>query len=144
MSKAVKLEISDDFDFPLLGMVTSEPIYRLGFLINQSLRYNLKENHTLKVYHAKRQVVQEFPLFSEYSDDCCAAIHLIQNKCLQGVLIEEQKQVDFWLKWEHINIESNQVLEALKKIKNINLVFELKPGLLKSKNRLLFTIEQQD
>ncbi|MGD9993834.1 MAG: IPExxxVDY family protein [Salinivirgaceae bacterium] len=144
MSKAVKLEITDDFNFPLIGIVTTEPIYRLGFLINEALRYSLKENRPLKVYHTKRQLVQEFPLFSEYSDECCAVVHLIQNKCLQGVLIEEQKQVDFWLKWEHTPIEPNRILEALKEIKSINLAFEVKPGSLKSKNRLLFTTEQQD
>ncbi|MGE4288498.1 MAG: IPExxxVDY family protein [Salinivirgaceae bacterium] len=144
MGKAVKLEITDDFNFPLIGIVTTEPIYRLGFLINEMLGYNLKESRSLKVYHAKHQLVQEFPLFSEYADDCCAVVHLIQNKSLQGLFIEDQKQVDFWLKWEHILIDTDRVLAMLKKIKNINLAFEVKPGSLKSKSRLLFTIEQQD
>ncbi|PKP10860.1 MAG: hypothetical protein CVU09_04870 [Bacteroidetes bacterium HGW-Bacteroidetes-4] len=144
MGKAVKLEITDDFNFPLIGIVTTEPIYRLGFLINEVLGYNLKENRSFKVYHPKHQLVQEFPLFSEYSDDSFAVVHLIQNKSLQGLLIEEQKQVDFWLKWEHILIEPERVLALLKKIKSINLAFEVKPGSLKSKTRLLFTNEQHD
>jgi hypothetical protein len=144
MGKAVKLEVTDDFNFPLIGIVTTEPIYRLGFLINEMLGYNLKESRSLKVYHAKQQLVQEFPLFSEYADECCAVVHLIQNKSLQGLLIEEQKQVDFWLKWEHTLIDTDRVLAMLKKIKSINLAFEVKPGSLKSKSRLLFTVEQQD
>jgi hypothetical protein len=144
MNKTVKLSIEPDFDFPLVAIISTEPIYRMGFLINEAIACQLKENTPLQVYHVKRQIVQEFPLFSFYTDDSFEAIHLIQNKSLQGLFIEEQKQVDFWMKWENLDVDMKNVLKALKKIPNVSLAFEVKPGELKSKSRLLFSVEESD
>ncbi len=142
MSKKVKLTIEHDFDFSLIAIISTEPIYRLGYLINQSLHYNLKENRSLQVYHAKRQLVQEFPLFSDDTNLLTSTVHLIQNKGIQGYFIEEEKQVDFWLKWENTEPNLQKVLPEIKKIKNISLIYEVKPGLLKSKNRFLFSLDE--
>lgn len=144
MNKTVKLSIEPDYDFPLVAIISSEPIYRLGFLINEAIGCQLKENTPLQVYHNKKQTVQEFPLFSEYYEDSFDAVHLIQNKSLQGLFIEEQKQVDFWLKWENKSLDTPKMVQAIKKIQNVSLAFEVKPGSLKSKNRFLFSVEEAD
>lgn len=144
MSKTVKLTLEPDYDFALVAIVSTEPIYRLGYLINEALQYKLKENRPLQVYHAKRQVVQEFPLFSEPLNEEFASVHLIQNKSLQGLFIEEQKQVDYWVKWENVDVDLVKVLPKLKKIQNVSLAYEVKPGSLKSKGRLFFSVEDEN
>lgn len=140
MSKAIKLKIEPSFDFTLIGLVTSEPIYRVSWLINEVLEIQLKEAHPHQTYHNKLQVIQEFSVFRCYTADE-AAIQLIQNKSPQGLLIEEHKQIDFWLKIDDIALSTETLLKKLKAIKNISLAFEIKPGSLKSKSRLLISEE---
>lgn len=140
MSKAIKLKIEPSFNFTLIGLVTSEPIYRTSWLINEALEIQLKETPPHQTYHNKLQVVQEFSIFRFYTDNECT-MHLIQNKSPHGFLIEEHKQVDFWLKIENSSTPSASFLQKLKAVKNISLAFEIKPGSLKSKSRLLFSEE---
>lgn len=138
MSKAIKLNIKPTFDFLLIGIVSSEPIYKLSFLINDMLQIQLKESDQIKNYHQKRNVYQAFELFTYINSETEERIDLIHNKGAQGFLIEEQKQVDFWLKIENGSLESTKIIAALKTLKNISLVLEIKPDSLKSKNNFLF------
>jgi len=139
MSKPIKLKIKPEFDFLLFGLVTSEPIYRLSWLINDAIGILLTESKSLQVYHTKRQIIQEFAKF-KFAENEGLVIHLIQNKSQQGIFIEEQKLVDFWLKIESSTYNKSEVLQQIKLIKNINLVFEIKPDSLKSKDRLLISL----
>ena len=137
MAKSLRLEIEPDYTFLLFGIVTSEPLYRLSWLINQALHLNLSADKPVRVMHSKRQVVQEFELF-RFINEGEHIFELFQNKGQQGSLIEEHKQTDFFFKIYGENRESSFWISKLKTIKNISLVFEIKPGSLKSKNRLIF------
>ncbi len=139
MGKQIKLNIKPDFNFTLIGLVTSEPLYRASWLINELLNIQLKESQPMQAYHVKRQIVQKFPKFC-FCPDNSSSFYLICNKSPQGFLIEEQKQVDYWIKIEGV-FQSNDLLNKLKTLKNINLAFEVKPSSLKSKLRLLFSDE---
>ena len=138
MSKSIKLSIEPYFEFFLIGFVTSEPLYRLSWLINEMLEIQLKETAPIKAYHPKRLIIQEFSLFQFIGEDN-TRFQLFQNKNMHGHLIEEQKQADYWLKIEDSSISIEYFILKLKTIKNINLIFEVKPGSLKSKLRLLFS-----
>lgn len=138
MGKAVKLSIQPTYDFLLIGLVTSEPIYRLSYLINEALQIQLTETNPIKIYHQKRNIYQAFDWFKYTHESLEMDFNLIHNKGIQGLLIEEQKQVDFWLKIDNPQLTATDIIQTLRLIKNINLVFEIKPGSLKSKNRMLF------
>jgi hypothetical protein len=137
MAKAVKLNIKPEFNFLLFGIVTSEPNYRLSWLINQSLDISLKEAPAIKLYHQKRQIIQQFGMFN-YTNNLGFTYQLIHNKSEQGYLLEEYKQIDFLLKIKGESSHAPGILQKLKEGKNISLAFEIKPGQLKSKNRLIF------
>jgi hypothetical protein len=141
MGKSIKLNIVPEFNFQLIALVTSEPIYRVSWLLNENLDIQLKEAPPLQTYHNKIQVVQEFSVF-QFVDEDESVMQLIQNKSQHGYLIEEQKQVDFWLKTEDSKFAEPDLVRKIKSIKNINLAFEVKPGSLKSKNRLFLIGEQ--
>lgn len=138
MSKAIKIKVETNFDFLLIGLVTSEPIYKISWQINEKLSILLKEANPLQVYHQKKQLVQEFTKFSFIAPDNLN-YHLLQNKGSQGFLVEEQKQVDFWLKIEDTSQDCDYLIQILKTIKNISLALKVEPGSLKSKSRLIFT-----
>lgn len=140
MAKSLKLNIKPDFDFTLIGIASSEPIYRICWLINELLSIQLKETPSIHLYNNKHQIVQEFPKYSVITDDEFY-FHVIQNKSEQGILIEEQKQVDFWIKTDDLSKISGDLITKLNTLKNVNLAFEVKPSSLKSKTRLLFSDE---
>jgi len=144
MSNNLKLTLQPSFDFTLIALVSSEPIYRLGFLLNEALKLELKESRAIQIYHPKKQQVQEFSLFRHEKDDTPVCIDLIQNKGLSGLLIEEQKQVDYWLKSDSPRQDAVRLVEKIKNIKNISLAFEVNPGSLKSKDRFIFSLQDDN
>ncbi|MDA3891691.1 MAG: IPExxxVDY family protein [Salinivirgaceae bacterium] len=141
MSKAIKLKFEPNYEFTLIGLVTTEPIYKISWHLNEQLNILLKETNPLQAYQTKRQTVQEFSKFSFFTPEE-TNYHLIQNKGQQGILIEEQKQIDYWLKIERCSIRSEVIVEKIKRLKNVTLAFDIKPGSLKSKNRFIFSEEE--
>lgn len=137
----LRLNTNQDFDFTLIGIVSSEPIYRISWLINELLHIQLKESQSIKIYNSKTQIMQEFLMHSYFTNEELY-YHLIQNKGQQGVLIEEQKQVDYWMKITNLTIDASQLVSQLNTLKNVNLTFGVKPGSLKSKSKLLFFEEE--
>jgi len=141
MSNTVKLSIAPTFDFSLIALVSSEPIYRLSYLLNHSLKLDLKEFKSLQIYHPKKQEIQEFLIFRHQVEEPFMEVNLIQNKSKNGLLVEEQKQVDYWLKFDS-NIVMTKKLEKIKTIKEISLAFRVEPGSLKSKDRFNFSFDE--
>jgi len=105
------------------------------------LSVQLKETQSIKVYNNQRQIVQEFSKYSFFNDDE-TYFHFLQNKSEQGIFIEEQKQVDYWIKTDDFSINPNDLISKLNTLKNVNFAFEVMPSSLKSKLRLLFPNEE--
>ncbi|MBI9067162.1 MAG: IPExxxVDY family protein [Salinivirgaceae bacterium] len=142
MSKTVKLSLKPSFNFILIGIVCSEPIYKLSYLINETISIRLKEHETLKIFNSKRNMYQAFQCFDFLSDETKEYYELIHNKGVQGVLIEEHKRVDFFLKIENCLENPSSIIALINNIKNISLAFEIKLDSLKSKNNLIFSTEK--
>lgn len=136
----LKLNIKPDFEFHLIGIVTSEPIYRLGWLINEACSLSLVESTKVEMYNPKLSAVQDFNIFS-YLENEVVNYELIHNKGIHGILIEEQKQIDYFLKISNANDSIEELIQNIKSIKNISLVQIIEPNSLKSKNRLYFNQE---
>lgn len=141
MAEKIKLDISSKPHFIQYGLVTSEPVYRLCWLLNTAFSISLTESEPLNCLHAKRNMLQSFMLFEAKNTEHQTSFSLIQNKGPQGFFDEDQKQVDFWLRVDG-EIENTFLLSTLKKIKEINLTFELKPGLVKTKSRLNISLDE--
>ncbi len=137
MAKAIKLNLALDFNFILIGLVTSEPIYRVGWLINEKFGLQLTETKPVCLNHQKTNLKQVFSLFDYANEESGERYELIQNRGENGALIEEQKNIDFLLKVTDSTDDVIHLLSKIKEIKNINLAIEIQPGSLKSKNRLI-------
>ena len=117
-------------------MVSSEPLYKISWLINEQINIKLKEIEPVNIVLSKRQISQTFQRFAFINET--ETYYLVSNKSQNGVLIEEQKQVDFWLKADSFNsIDSESLTKKIKTIKGINLAFVVDPGSLKSKQKLI-------
>lgn len=139
MAQSIKLDIFEEFHFILIGFVTTEPIYRLSWLFNQELGFNLVSFPSIELLHKKSKIIQSFTRFGEEDEDG-SLIELIQNKSEHGLFIEEHKNIDYFLKVDGRDLNAAGLINSLKTIKNISLIVEVQPGSLKSKDRLLFRI----
>ena len=129
-----------DYDFLLFGISCHVKDYRMCWALNKKLGISLKkeENLLLPVQHSEE--VNEYPFYS-YSDEAFRIKYIVAgNRGTKGLLVKEQKQVDFFLLIEG-HYEIVNTYDLLKKLKEIDVIlaaFELNPNHLKSKQNLLF------
>lgn len=139
MKKNNKLTVEQDYNFQLIGITTQENDYRLSWGINQ--QFNLKllpaENHS--IYNSAYNQHQLFSHYFYMDNKSLSQYHLIANKGDNCILIDELKNIDFFL-----IIKENQIkdfrIELTRKLKEINLpitTFDIDPAKLKSKEKLL-------
>jgi hypothetical protein len=141
MAEKIKFEPIADQSFILIAIVTSEPVYRICWFLNSRLGISLIESESLALLHPKRNLLQSYLLFEYFHEEKQLAYYLIQNKGPQGAFDEDQKQVDFWLRIEG-DITSMEIMHELKAIKELTLAFEVKPGSIKNKSRLLKSVSE--
>lgn len=134
------LDIQYEYDFILIGISCHEREHRLSWALNQSLHIELERMKDLQIELKKQTEPLSYPFF-EYDDtEHYRKYFLISNKCTRGMLLPEQKQVDFLLMIKG-TLQSPEKLSMIKMIKDTQLVltaFEINPEQLKSRENLLF------
>lgn len=135
----IKLKLQPDYNFSLIGIVSSENDYTIIWIINEVLKIELKKQPELEVIDKKNNVNKPFVRFL-FSDESTATDYtLVSNKSEKGYLVKEQSQIDYFLKIEtESDLITPSVLKKLKKSKAILAIFDIPPANLKSKYNLLF------
>lgn len=134
------LEIEYDFDFVLIGISSHEKDYRICWALNNKLDIELTKTDALEIKDKKQEEASSFSLFICERPDEFMEYMIIANRSEKGLLIPEQKQMDYFfvIKGE---IENEAVQEMIHKIKEINFVLtamRIDPSVLKSKQNLIF------
>jgi hypothetical protein len=134
MSKT-KLKVEYDFDFCLIGVVSSEKDFRLCWLLNTGVGLKLAKtddhisgagNHSLFTYSDEN-------LMREY--------YLIINKSDSGkLLMEEHQHTGYFIiiKGELTDEEKKYFAEQIKKLNSVSASYLIDAGTLKSKHNLIF------
>ncbi|MCX6295021.1 MAG: IPExxxVDY family protein [Bacteroidetes bacterium] len=133
------LEIEYDYDFVLIGISSHEKDYRICWALNNKLGFNLVKIDPLEIKDKKQDEPSHFSLFSFEQPDAFMEYFIIANRSEKGLLIPEQKQVDYFfiIRGE---IENENVMEIVRQIKESNLVqtaFRIDVNALKSKQNLI-------
>jgi hypothetical protein len=133
------LEIEYDFDFVLIGISSHEKDYRISWALNNKLQLDLIKTEPLEIKDKKQDELSHFSLFCFERPDEFMEYFIIANRSEKGLLIPEQKQVDYFfiIRGE---IENDAVMEIIRQIKEINLVqtaFRIDVNALKSKQNLI-------
>ena len=138
--KTHKLTTGKEYDFKLIGISSHENDYRVCWIINQHFEMQLNKTENLEVYLADRDLKQEFSLYYYYDEDVLLEFHLISNRCDNGFLIEELRNIDYFLKvtGECDDPYLEGLVKKIKGIGDITTAFAITIQDLKSKNRLLF------
>lgn len=133
------LEIEYDYDFVLIGISSHEKDYRICWALNNQLSLNLIKTDALEIKDKKQDDPSFFSLFSFELPDEFMEYFIIANRSEKGLLIPEQKQVDYFfiIRGE---IENDKVMEMIRLIKESSLVqtaFRVDVNALKSKQNLI-------
>lgn len=120
MKKTHKLLFFDEPDYAVLAINSHIKGYKLCWHLNKKLQIDLEKKETKKR--------KEEPLQYNYTDTLSKTeYNLFFNQYKKGYLLPEQKKVNYFLQiknplWEQ---EKKEIIEKLKKIPEILLVFEL-------------------
>jgi len=134
-----KLDLRPDFNFFLTGISSPENDYHLCWAINQQLKLNLQKTGNWSVFHPKLNATQEFSMYSYEEDESLLVYYLLSNRCENGFLIEELKNIDYFIQvhGDFPSSDQDRFINDLNKLDAIVASFPIDPLKLKSRNRLL-------
>lgn len=140
MAKTIhRIDNEDHFDFLLLGIVYQQKDFRLCHQLNTKLELEMRRKEDLDVFNSKRMEEQGFSFF-EYQNMAEDQYCLLANKSNRGLLIPEQKQMDYFLliRVGRSDIDVKVIQQQVKEIPMVLGVYILDASKLKSRENLLF------
>lgn len=134
-----RLDVDFDFDFPLIGISSSLKDYRLCWQINRALNIELCRQKDLLVSNEKKRQEAYFNLFQFEDAIDFLRYFLIANKSAGSLFIPELKQADFFmmLRGDAAKEMTPGILEKLRSLPGIEVVFETNPANLRSRQNLI-------
>ncbi len=137
--KVVRLRIGETSGFALIGISSHENDYRLVWAMNNAFSFQFTRIENQVIFNAKLNADLEFSRFIYTDEDKYLTYHLISNRCPDGFLFPEIKNLDYLLQITG-EIDSNQlasVFRELKKVSMVSAVFMIDPKQLKDAERKL-------
>ena len=131
----VKLNIEQNNDYILLGLVSSEPDYKLSLSLNKKFGISLKNITPLKITDDIKSELA-FSRFSNNDDSTDLTFSLISNRCGKSFLLNKLKNIDYLLQINipEKEISTDQITSSLREIDTINAVFNINISTIKDKN----------
>lgn len=123
----------------LLGISSHENDYRLSWGINENLGFRLMKTNNYTSYNARLKQDQEFSTYSFAEDENENGYRLISNRCENGFLLEELKNIDFLLLIDtrDTSFDVKELITRMRSVPFIFAVFHIDVNSLKNKKRLV-------
>ena len=136
--KFLKFEI--DLDFVLIAVTTSLKDYRVCYLINKALNFNLIKISDLEVDVNKGSEPVLFSMYHYNWEATETDFYFIANKGSDGYLIPEMRKADYFLLIKNYIDEDDldSLVSAVNKIPEIVAAVKIDPKKIKSRENLLF------
>ena len=136
--KFLKFEI--DLDFVLIAVTTSLKDYRVCYLINKALSFNLIKFPDLEVdiNHGIEPVL--FSIYHYNWEATGTDFYFIANKGSDGYLVPEMRKADYFLMIKNYidDDDLEKLLTSLNRIPEIVAAVKIDPKKIKSRENLLF------
>jgi hypothetical protein len=125
--KVHKLTSAGAVPYKLIGISSHENDYRLSWAANMQLGLNFRKTDNFLPRQSTDEL--EFSVFQFTDEDCSCKLNLISNRCPDGFLIKELKNIDFFLQifGETPRSYIDEIITGLKKIDIVSAVFEIGP-----------------
>lgn len=137
--KVVKLQISETNNFALIGISSHENDYRLVWTMNNAFSFEFSRIENQVIFSQKLKADLEFSRFVFIDEDKYLTYQLISNRCPDGFLFPEIKNLDYLLQitGEMDPDHLATILKELKKVEIISATFMIDPKQLKDADRKL-------
>jgi hypothetical protein len=137
----VKLQLDQVNSFILLGLVSSEPDYKLSLALNKKLNISLKNIEPVKLT-GNNDAELHFSRFADSGESPDRIINLVSNRSGKSFLIRKLRNIDYIF---HFNDPDNeisieQLTSDLRNISAISAVFNIDSDSIRDKN-LHFVIQ---
>jgi len=133
-----KLSTKAEPTFILFGISSHENDYRISWALNEHLGFHFKKAENHKLLNQRLNEIQEFSTYQYAQNDSSNTYRLISNRCDNGFLIEELKNIDFLLLIEEkeSTISLSDLTAKIKSIPFVAAVFPIELTSLKSRKKL--------
>lgn len=131
----VKLNIDQKNDYILLGLVSSEPDYKLSLSLNKKFRISLKNISPLRVTGDNESELT-FSRFSNNDNLTDLVFSLVSNRSGKNFLLNKLKNIDYLFQIQNSNNEVNlkNIVSNLREIDTVTAVFNIDINTIKDKN----------
>ncbi len=149
-----KLVLDYDYDFLLIGILSSAPDYKLCWGINKVLNivlkkekdlelqlHNNEKNEGLQLTFEKPEMTPQYSMYTYYNEVTHLRYTVASNRSISGLLIKEEQSVDFFLVVEGLHDDLNKgdrIVNDLREQREIITAYKIDPNNLKSKQNLIF------
>jgi hypothetical protein len=123
----------------LLGISSHENDYRLSWGMNENLGFRLVKTDNHKSFNTRLNEFQEFSAYCYTENEYSTTYRLIANRCDNGFLLDELKNIDYLLLVEPSDpsFEVKGLMANIRLVPFISAVFVIDLNSLKNKKRLL-------
>lgn len=131
----VLLDIDTNEEHSLIGIVSSEPDYKLSLTLNKKLSISLKNSKPIEIKGVNDDNLH-FSRFSDHTASRGYAVNLISNKSGRSLLLKKLNKIDYFLQIHSYPKEFNpdELTVPLRDIDTITAVFVLETGDIRDKN----------
>ena len=133
--KRVQLKDNQTNDSDIIGIVSTEPDYKLSLALNRKLKISLK-NDSPVVIREESGVEMAFSRFSDISAALNPGYDLTSNRSGKNFLLKKLKNIDFIFQVHNPGDEDavKDIAATLKNMECITAVFRIDPITIKDKN----------
>ena len=131
------LDIEYDCDFQLIGICSTAKDYKLAWEVNLSLDIQLaRDPEDFSINLGKH--LSHHPIFRYTCRQSHLAYELVTNKGTGGLLIPEQRQVQFFLLlYDNSLLTPNELAQRIKQANSVSLAFEIDIETLSNQENLI-------
>jgi hypothetical protein len=131
----VKLNIEQNNDYILLGLVTAEPDYKISLSLNKKFRISLKNVSPVHLQGVDGSQVT-FSRFSNNDDRADLKLILVTNRSGKDYLLKKLKKIDYLLQIHCSENDPNLdvITSDIREIDSVTAVFNIDTSTIKDKN----------
>ena len=132
--KRIQLDINQNNESVLLGIVSAEPDYKLSLALNKKFRISLKSISPVSLHDNDSEL--SFSRFSDTSGSPDLVYDLISNRTGKNFLLKKLKNIDFifQISDQGNDININNIISSLREIDSITAVFNIDLKAIKDKH----------
>lgn len=123
----------------LLGISSHENDYRLSWGMNENLGFKLVKTDNYRSFQPRLNEFQEFSAYHYKEDEYATSYRLIANRCDNGFLLDDLKNIDYLLLIEPSapDFDMKELMAKIRLVPFISAVFAIDLNSLKTKKRLV-------